>query len=91
MNPELYTAALLAEQAYGAKHKRPQKTQSARVVIQLAPDWELYLDSIDRGHKCRWTDNKSRAWSWHSADHPEPIARLARIREKYPQALIVPR
>ena len=67
------------------------KSKSGRVVIQMAPDWELYLDSIDWGHKCRWTDDKSRAWSWHSADHPEPKARLARIRERYPQALLVSR
>lgn len=83
---ELRTAALLAEQAYGPKG--PAK-RFPRFLIQIAPDWELYLDSIDWGRKYRWTDDRSRAWSW--CNKQEMTTRLAHVREKYPQALLVSR
>jgi len=63
----------------------------ARFVIQLAPDWELYLDAIDWGHSYRWTDLRKEAWSWSNTTDPEPVARLARCRTKYPHAFFTVR
>lgn len=60
----------------------------ARYVIQVAPDWELYLDSIDWGSKYRWTDDKSRAWSWSAMAQEEPHVRLTLVRKKYPHAFL---